>query len=118
MIDGEIIAHVAVALDPATHQAVTTTWHPPEVSATPEGIAEMMRIDLPAIVAESLPQEFECSAWGRKALKAGKYLWRGVVAAAELTCCAGSLGVGCIVCTGVNVVVDTYITDKLDNHCD
>lgn len=118
MIDGEIIAHVAVAIDSATGQPVTTTWHPPEVSASPEAIAELLRVDLPAIVAGSLPQEFKCSAWGRKVMKAGRYMVGAGLAAATAACCVVSQGVACFACAAGGWTANEAAGEFADGYCD
>jgi hypothetical protein len=71
MIDGQIVAHVALAIDSASGQTITTTWLPHSVSHSPETIAEMMRVDLLMIVVGSIPEEFKCSAWGKKCSRLG-----------------------------------------------
>lgn len=119
-INGDIIAHSAVHIDPMTAQPVTTTWWPEQVEYPPELIAELMRVDLPAIVADSIPQEFKCSGWAKTMLKAGKYLWAGAVTATAAACCFGT-GVftpGCLICAGVVGAAGEYVGDKVENHCD
>lgn len=117
MINGEIIAQVAMELPSPDDGPVLTTWMPASVKHPPEVIAELMRVDLPAVLAESLPQEFKCSGWAKKLLKAGKYLWTGAVAAGGVTCCI-TVSPGCVLCAGTAAVVGEYVHDKLENHCD
>ena len=118
MIDGEIIAHVEISLEPATGQPVTTTWHPPEVTVAPEAIAEAMWIDLPTIVAGTIPQEFKCSAWGRKVMKAGRYMVGAGLAASAAACCLASQGVACLACAGGAWVVNEAAGEFANGYCD
>jgi hypothetical protein len=110
MINGEIVAHVAVETPTSSPTPVVTSWMPESVNYSPEVIAEIMQVDLPRVLAENIPQEFKCSGWAKRALKAGKYLWAGAITAAA--------PVGCIVCAGVAGTVGAVIYDKLENHCD
>jgi hypothetical protein len=122
MIDGEIIAHVAIELPGSGPEPVSalTTWLPASVSASPDALAEMMQVDLPVIVAGSIPQEFKCSPWAKKMLRAGKYMWTGLVTAGIAACCAGTgvLTPGCVICAGGLGAGGAYVGDKLGDHCD
>ena len=116
MIDGDVMAHAAIAMNGDT--PLVTTWYPPTLDHPPELIAEMMVVDLPAVVAESLPQEFKCSGWAKKMLAAGRYAWRGALAASTAVCCGGSVGALCPACLAGIAVGGMYVDHKLANHCD
>src|SRR5690606_38867281 len=119
-INGYIIAHAAVHIDPETAQPVTTTWWPEQVEYPPELIAELVQVDLPGVVADSIPQEFKCSPWAKKMLEAGKYPWSGAVVAGGAACCIGTSPsiVGCVLCAGAIGAAGEYIGDKIGDHCD
>lgn len=55
-INGDIVAHAIVHIDPATAQPLTTTWWPEQVEYPPELIAELIRVDLSGAIADSIPQ--------------------------------------------------------------
>jgi|SRR5690606_16180686 len=118
MVDGEIIAHVAVDWPTSSPGPIVTTWYSPSVSATPEAIAEMMRVDLPLIVADQLPQEFKCSDWGRKVMKAGKYMALGLIGAGAAACCIASQGFACVACGGASMAGGVAVVEFADGYCD
>ena len=109
-----------IAFHPATGQTVTTTWHPPEASAAPEAIAEMMSVDLPLVVVDGLPQEFKCSPFGKKAMRFAGALWRAGVAAAGVTCCALTAPslVGCAICAAGSATGIYEGGKVIDEHCE
>ena len=117
MIDGEIIAHAAVTVD-SDGQLIVTTWQPSSMSHSPAALAEMMQVDLPGIVAGSLPQEFKCSDWGRKVMKAGKYMAVGLIGAGMAACCIASQGLACIACGGATAVGTLGVIEFADGYCD
>jgi hypothetical protein len=120
MINGEIIAHVAMESPTSSEGPVFTTWMPQTVNAAPELIAEMMGVDLPAVLVESIPQEFKCSAFGKKAVKWSAALFRAATFGAGAACCvlsAPSL-VGCVVCQAGVGTFRHYGGKALDEHCD
>jgi hypothetical protein len=120
MIDGDIIVHTAIALDAATGQPVVTTWYPATIEQPPELIAEMVRVDLPIIVAEGIPQEFKCSDWGKKVTRVASLLFRATSYAASGACCAATAPsiVGCAICAGAIGLTGDEIGDLIDEHCD
>ncbi|MFO7566892.1 MAG: hypothetical protein R6X02_29885 [Enhygromyxa sp.] len=120
MINGTIVAQASIADDPAMGRAVVTTWYPADVNFPPEVIAEMIRVDLPAILAEQIPQEFKCSGWGQKVTKAASVLFRATAYAAGGACCAatGASIVGCAICAAGSGVVADEVGKVIDNHCD
>lgn len=117
-INGDIVAHAAVHLDPATAQPVTTPWWPEQVDYSPELIAELMRVDLSAVVADSIPQEFKCSPWGRKVMKAGKYMMIGLIGASGAACCIASKGVACVVCGAGTAIGIEGVSEFADGYCE
>jgi hypothetical protein len=116
-VDGEIIAHVILDWPSWSAEPVLTTWYPSTLEYPPELIAEMMRVDLSVILAESIPQEFKCSAWGKKVMKAGKYMVSGLIGASGAACCAISQGFACFAC-GAGVVVGVMAVDEFaEGYC-
>jgi hypothetical protein len=120
MIDGEIIAHVAIESPGSGPEPVSalTTWLPASVSASPDAIAEMMQVDLPVIVAGSIPQEFKCSDWGRKVMKAGRYIVGAGLAAAAGACCAASKGLACSACAAGAWTANEAVGEFANGYCD
>lgn len=93
---------------------------PATVNAAPESIAELLRVDLPAVLAESIPQEFKCSKWGKTVMRVAGVMWRAGVGAAGAACCALSSAsiVGCVAC-GAGAATAMYEGTKIiDGHCD
>jgi hypothetical protein len=118
MINGDIIAHAAIVEDPQTLQPVTTMWWPTTADYPPEVIAEAMRVDLLAMVADSIPQEFKCSEFGKKVMKAGKYMVAGLLGAGVAGCCIVSQGLACIACGGAAAMGAMAGSEFADGYCD
>jgi len=78
----------------------------------------MMQIDLPGIVAGSLPQEFKCSAWGRKVMKAGRYMVGAALAATTAACCIASQGIACVACAAGAWVGNEAAGEFANGYCD
>jgi hypothetical protein len=77
-----------------------------------------MRVDVPGIVAGAIPQEFKCSDWGRKVMKAGRYMVGAALAATAAACCSGSLGVGCVLCSAGAWVANEAAGEFANGYCD
>ncbi|WP_146658149.1 hypothetical protein [Enhygromyxa salina] len=116
-VDGEAIVH-------STWDASTglTNW----ISSTPEAseLASAALVGLAGGPGTELmdafggeSQAFKCSAWGKKVLRAGKYIWSGVVAASAGVCCL-SAGAGCPLCLGAGAVAQGIGADALEDYCD
>jgi hypothetical protein len=120
VINEIVVAHTAIIIDPATGQPVVTTWYPASVNLPPEVIAEMIRVDLPVIVAEQIPEEFKCSPWGQKVTKVASVLFRATAYAAGGACCAATSAsiVGCAICAAGSGVAADEVGKALDNYCD
>jgi hypothetical protein len=114
-VDGEALVHVT-----SDGHGDTTTLVAPDIDLPPPVIAQLSH----AIVAGEIfagiggPQEFPCSDFGKKAVKAAKYLWVGVSAAVGIVCCIGGVTVGCAVCGAAAAVSGEWGGDIADEYCD
>lgn len=119
MINGDIIAHVAIEMPTSREGPVLTTWMPPSVDYPPELIAELIMVDLPAVLAEQMPQEFKCSPFGKKVTKAASLLFRATAYAASVVCCLPPIGTTtCVVCVVGAGLAGDEIGDHIDEHCE
>jgi hypothetical protein len=121
-VDGEAI--VSATYDP---RAGVTRWTSPEPGSSERAAAALSAIAerdggelLDAFVGLG-PQEFPCSDYGRKVVKAAKYLWIAASYATGALCCLGAttatLG-GCVVCATAIGVAEHAGTEALDGYCD
>jgi hypothetical protein len=116
-INGDIIAHAAIVHDEGD-SPTQTSWTPLSVTHPPEVIVELMRVDLPPLVADTIPQEFKCSPFGRKVLKAGKYLWTGLLAASGAACCIATQTLACPACAAGAAIGTLAGQEFADGYCD
>jgi hypothetical protein len=117
-INDDVVAQVAVDVDVATGQLVSTSWWPDDAHHSPDLIAELMQVDLPSVVADSLPQEFKCGTWKSVA----KALWTGATVVAAYTCCAGTTAAGvapaCVACLAGGAIGGSLGSDAIEGLCD
>jgi hypothetical protein len=115
-VDGEAI--VSATYDPS---AGVTRWTSPELGAADLATAALTAIgdrggeELLDAFAAVGPQAFPCSDYGRKVLRASKYIWRGLTVAAQV---AGGVGVGCVACAIAADALKEAGSKELDGYCD
>lgn len=118
-VDGEII--VSSSYDPATG---VSSWTSPEPGAGELAAAALTAIAdrgsgelLDAFIPVG-PQEFPCSDYGEKVLKAGRYVLGALVIAGAAACCGVTSVVGCFGCHAAGLVAHEEGSDILDGYCD
>jgi hypothetical protein len=118
LVDGETIAHSSY--DDA-NGVVSWTTADPEMGE----LAAAALVGLSGGAADELldafaggPQEFPCSDWGKKVLRAGKYIWGAVVTGGGAVCCGATNLLGCGVCVGGAYVLTEAGADALEGYCD
>jgi hypothetical protein len=114
-VDSEAILHVTTDAHGAT-----TTWLAPDVDLPPEALAQLAAVNVADEIFAGVgdPQEFKCSDFGKKAVKAAKYLWIAATHAATVACCVGGVGVGCLVCGVGAQVAGAVGSDMANEYCD
>ncbi len=122
-INGDIISHVAIEYTAGVGERSSkmTTWLPDEdeIAYPPELIAELVHGDVgDAILNRLVPQEFKCSRFGKKALKAGKYMWIGLVAASGTVCCMATAEIACPACVGAAAIGVAAGSEAIDGYCE
>ncbi|WP_052547944.1 hypothetical protein [Enhygromyxa salina] len=115
-VDGEAIAHSS--WDAASG---VSNWTSSDPAASELAAGALVALGggagaalLDAFAGDS--QAFKCSAWGKKVLRAGKYIWVGVVASATVACCAAVPTCG--LCAGAGAAAAGIGTDALEDYCD
>ncbi|PRQ10055.1 hypothetical protein [Enhygromyxa salina] len=63
-------------------------------------------------------QVFKCSAWGKKVLRAGKYIWGAAVMGSAAACCVETGMVGCGLCGAAGWALAEAGSEALENYCD
>lgn len=116
-VDGEAVAHSSWGADTGV-----TNWTSSDPAAR-----ELAKVALDGLGGEAGnelldafagdSQAFKCSAWGKKVLRAGKYIWVGVVASTTAACC-GATAPGCILCAGAGAAAGAMGADALEGYCD
>jgi hypothetical protein len=117
-VDGEAI--VSSSYD---ERRGVTRWISPEpgtrqaAAAAIAAIAQQGSDELLDAFAPDEQLAFPCSDWGKKVLRAGKYIWGSLIVASEYVCCTASAGAGCAVCLigGWNLVEAG--TEALEGYC-
>ena len=120
-INGDTLAHVSLAAGELAGTAgpSLTSWTPAATDYPPEIIAELMQAQVGELMLGGMvPAEFKCSPFGKKVLKAGKYIWTGLVAAGSGVCCIATEGIGCPVCLGAGAVATLAGQEAADGYCD
>jgi hypothetical protein len=114
-IEGEALLHVTT-----DEHGATTTWVAPDIDLPPEALAQLATVNVADEIFAGIgePQAFKCSDFGKGVVKAAKYLWVGLAGAAGAACCAGGLGVGCLVCGGATSVAILAGTEAADGYCE
>jgi hypothetical protein len=112
-VDGEALVHVIV-------DGGTTTWVAPDVDLPPQTLAQLAHANVANEIFSGIggPQEFPCSDFGKKAVKAAKYLWVGLLGAAIPVWCAATGGVGCPACGAAAAVGSLAGVEAADGYCD
>lgn len=101
-----------VLMPPTVH-----TWTPTEQIYTGELIAELLQGETFAIMMNGMvPQAFKCSSFGRKAVRAGKYLFLAAVGAGAAAC---GLSTGALVpCGAAGMAAGAAISDGFEGYCE
>jgi hypothetical protein len=111
LLEGEELMHVAT-----DEHGGTTTWVASDIDLSPKVLTELTAANLPdEIFAGMDPQEFKCSDFGKKAVRAAKYLWIGANTALGLACCATP---ACIPCGTAATVLGAIGADIADDYCE
>jgi hypothetical protein len=114
-VDGEALVHVTTDV-----KGDTTSWVAPDVDLPPQVLAELANETVANEIFAGIggPQEFPCSDFGRKAVRAAKYLWIAATHAATAVCCIGGAGVGCVLCVAGVGVAGHAGAEAADDYCD
>ncbi len=115
-VEGEPLLHVIV-----DEQGITETWTAPGADVSPEMFVELLGSDVAnEIFAGVIPQPagFPCSEYGKKVLRAGKWIWKGLILAGEAVCCGATTGAGCILCAIGGEIVGEIGEGALDDYCE
>ena len=114
MVEGETIVHVSY-----DDHGGTTTWVAPGTTgdATLFGLPGVADELLDALADTGGPQEFKCSGFGEGVLKAGKYIWLGMVGAGAAACCVLSSGGACVVCGAAGMAAGELGSDLAEGYC-
>jgi hypothetical protein len=113
-VDGEMIAHSSY--DDANG---VDSW----ISSAP-GTDALAAAALAGAADELLhtfaegPHEFPCSAWGKKVLRAGKYIWGAMVMGSAAACCVETAMLGCAVCGAGGWALTEAGSEALEGYCD
>ncbi|NJK33412.1 MAG: hypothetical protein HC927_13980 [Deltaproteobacteria bacterium] len=116
-VESEILVHVSH--DPDARDGTITTWIAPDITLPEAALLELPQVN----VAEELfagiadPRATKCSNFGKKAVKAAKYIWIGLSAAAGAACCAVTTA-GCPLCVGGATVVGAVGADIANDYCE
>jgi hypothetical protein len=116
-VDGEALVHVVTDGQGVT----TTTWVAPDVDLPPQAIAQLASVNVADEVFAGIryePLSFTCSDFGKRVVKAAKYLWVGLMGAAMPVCCAATGGVGCVACGAATAMGALAGTEAADGYCD
>jgi hypothetical protein len=115
-VDGETVAHSHYD---ETDGVVSWTSSEPEtgelVAAALAGLSGGVADELLDAFIGS--QEFPCSEWGKKALRAGKYVWGSVVMGGAGVCCLATAA-GCPLCTVGGWALTEAGSEALEGYCD
>jgi hypothetical protein len=92
----------------------------PDVDLPPQVLAELANENVANEIFAGIggPQLFPCSDFGKRAVKAAKYLWVGLMGAAIPVCCAATGGVGCVACGAATAIGGLAGTEAADGYCD
>jgi hypothetical protein len=122
-VDGQILVYATFeegapesGLRPGS---MVETWVSPNISLPAETVAELFQESVTEILFDGLvPQEFKCSAFGRKVMKWAKHLTYGALGAGTAGCCALGSIPGCMLCGGAAGTAGSALGDAFDAHCD
>jgi hypothetical protein len=118
-VDGEAL--VSTSYDPTTG---VTSWASTEPGAGELVIAAMTAIadrggdELLDAFTPDEPEAFPCSDYGRKVVRAAKYVWGMTLAASTSFCCAGTGVFGCGGCLAAGWGLGEAGAEALDGYCD
>lgn len=114
-VDGEVVVQVTTDGDGGT-----TTWFAPDIALPPEALAQLAAVNVASEIFAGIDDvpTFECSEFGKGAVKAAKYLWYGLTGALTGACCLGGVGVGCVVCGAAAAAAAEMGGDVADEYCE
>lgn len=118
-INGTIVAHARVTIEAETGGPITSySLSQVGFEYAPELLAELVHPQVVDVMLDGMgPQEFKCSKFGRKVLKAAKYAMYGTATALTAACC-GTLTPGCLVCAFSAGGAAAAAGDALDDYCE
>lgn len=114
-VEGEALVHVTT-----DGHGGTTTWVAPDIDLPQQALAELAPVNVASEIFAGVgegPQEFKCSEFGKGAVRAAKYVWIGLNAAAGYACCA-AVQPACVLCIGGAAVSGAMGSDIADGYCD
>lgn len=115
-ISGEIVAEVSLAADGTVSTSSRSRFSGDASAAALAGLTPGVVEDL---FVTLVPPElaFGCSDFGKKAVRAGKYMMFGVIGATTAACCAGG-GPACGGCLAGAPAVIGITNDLFEGYCD
>jgi hypothetical protein len=118
VLNGTIVTHTKVTIDEETDGMNTSSWSPYDSDYSPELLAELMHPRVVDVMVNGMgPEEFKCSNFGKKVMKAVKYAVYGAATAITAACC-GTVTPGCLVCAFSAGSGAAAAGDAFDNYCE
>jgi hypothetical protein len=116
-VDGEAIA--SATYDPKTGVTRWTSSEPGSLALSATALAAMPGHgeELMDAFAPVDAQGFPCSDFGKKVLRAGKYIWGAIILAGGAACCEVTFGIGCILCHAGGLVLTEEGWQALEDYC-
>lgn len=118
-VDGEAIAHTRY-----DEVGGVVTWTSPNSKASElaavalAGLSGGAYAELEDAFTDYGPHGFPCSEFGKKVLKAGKYIVGGLIAGSAAVCCQATSGVACFACGAGGWALIEASSEGFDNYCD
>jgi hypothetical protein len=115
-VSGEVVAEVSLAADGTVSTSSRSQVSGDATAAALAGLTPDVVEDLSVTL---VPPElaFGCSDFGKKAVRAGKYLMMGVIGATAAACC-GAGPAACGVCWAGSVPAVGMTDDLFEGYCD
>jgi hypothetical protein len=116
-INGDLVAAATVTVVDG-EEPEPQTWTASGELYAPELVAELVQHEaVTDLAADMVPEEFKCSRFGRKVLKAAKYAMYGTATALTAACCS-TVTPGCLVCAFGAGAGAGAIGDAFDAYCE
>lgn len=125
-IDGEVVMRSAAEParvlpgaenDNSDDLSLTSMWDELDADYPPQLLAELIHHDvLAAMTIGMVPEEFKCSRFGKRVMKAAKYATYGVATAVTAACCT-SVSPACLACAFSAGAAGGAIGDAFDDYC-